>query len=370
MSSDAASAVARDPLVYWPGRYRNPLMHFDLEDRRFDTPTIESAMSWREQGLLSVFAHVLVAVLVLVVPQLQIVQDAAARRAERLAEMVDEQQLALLQERQDAPEFIFVAPLVDMPAPAPPPQANLSDIDRVAQSPSQAENPINDLPNADGNSFEFVEAADPSDGLDPVAESAEDLEAAENAPAEPVDGVDDGTADAPEPDAPEATPGDGGALANPFRADAGEASRETPTIEPGTILNQALRGLEGVARNRTFHNLTGRTDLYGPEIQFDAKGVDFGSWIRRFQAQIYRNWQLPYAIWSMSGHVVLTFNVHRGGAMTDLTVVEPSLVGGFTHSAHNALRGSNPTYPLPEAYPDDTVFFTVIFYFNERPPGR
>ena len=56
--------------------------------------------------------------------------------------------------------------------------------------------------------------------------------------------------------------------------------------------------------------------------------------------------------------------------MTDLTIVEPSAVGGFTNSAHNALRLSNPVPALPPEYPDDRVFFTVTFYFNERPPGR
>ena len=344
-------------------------MYFDFEDRRFDTPTIESAMSWRERALLSLFFHLLA--VVLVVPRLQVVQDAAARRAERLAEMVEEQQFALLQERQNEPEFIFVAPLVDTPAPSPPPQANLSDIDRVARSPSQAENPINDLPNADGNSFEFVEAENPSEGLDPVVESGEDLETAEVALGEPVDGVDDGTADAPEPEAPEAAPGDGGALDNPFLAHRGGASRETPESErPGTILNQALRELDGVALNQTFHNLRGQTDQYGSDIQFDSMGVDFGSWIRRFRAKIYLNWRFPYAIWSMSGHVVLTFNVHRDGELTDLTVLEPSAIDGFTNSGFNALHDSNPAPPLPPEYPDDNVFFTVIFYFNERPPGR
>ena len=345
-------------------------MYFDLSDRRFDTPTIESAMSWREQILLALFVHLLAAFLVLVVPRLPFMQAAAARRAEQLAAMVEEQRLALLQ-AQDEPEFIFVQPFVDIPAPDPPPQADLSDIDRVAQSELQAETPVNDLPNAEGNSLEFVESEDPSDGLDPVAESGADLEAAEVALAEPVDGVDDGTADAPEPEAPEAVQGDGGALDNPFLADRGEPSRETPpTASSGTVLNQALRRLDGVARSRTFDNPRGRTDQYGPDIQFDTKGVDFGSWIRRFRALIYRNWDLPYAIWSMSGHVVLTFNIHRDGTITDLMVVEPSSVDGFTNSAHNALIQSNPTPPLPPEYPDDTVFFTVIFYFNERPPRR
>ena len=345
-------------------------MYFDFEGRRFDTPTIESAMSWRERSLLALFVHLLVAVLVLLVPRLEFVQDAAARREARLAEMVEEQQMALLQERQDEPDFIFVAPLVDTPAPAPPPQAGLSDIDRVAQSPTQAENPINDLPNADGNSPNFVEAEDPSNALDLAAESGEELEEAEVAGVEPVEGVDEGTPDAPEPDS-ETTPGDGGEWVNRLLADQSEASRATPPTErPGTIFNQALRRLDGVAHVDTFRNLQGRTDQYGSDIQFDTKGVDFGSWMRRFRALIYRNWSLPYAIWSMSGHVVLTFNVHRDGTMTDLTVIQPSSVDGFTNSASNALVQSNPTPPLPPEYPDDTVCFTVTFYFNERPPGR
>jgi type II secretory pathway pseudopilin PulG len=348
-------------------------MYFDFEERRFDTPTIESAMSWRERGLLSLFVHLLAVVLVLAVPRLPFVQEAAERRAERLAQMVEEQQLAQLQEQQRAPEFIFVQPLVDTPAPQPPLQADLSDIDRVAQSPLQAETPVNDLPNADGNTLEFVEAEDPTDGLDSVAEESAALDGSEVAEVEPVDGVDDGTvdADAPDPDSLDATPGDGGALTNPFLADRGITSPEAPPAErPGTLLDQAIEGVGGVARRDTFRNLRGRTDQYGPDIQFDSKGVDFGWWIRRFRAQIYRNWTVPQAAMVLSGHVVLTFNIHRDGSFTELTVAQPSLVDAFTNSAYNALLGSNPTVPLPEEYPEDEVFFTVIFYFNERPPAR
>ena len=131
-----------------------------------------------------------------------------------------------------------------------------------------------------------------------------------------------------------------------------------------------MRGLDSVARNRQYYNLRGRTDEYGPDIQFDSKGVDFGSWLARFRSQIYRNWFIPYAAMSMSGNVVLTFNVHMDGTLTDLAVERPSTVDAFTNSAYNAIRGSNPTYPLPPEYPDDSVFFTVTFYFNERPPPQ
>ncbi len=345
-------------------------MYFDLESRHFETPTVESAMSWRECALLSLFTHLLIALLVIVGPRLQFVQDAMERRAERLAEMAEmaeSERLALRQVPDDAPEFIFVDTLVDPPAPAPPPEADLSDLDRVAQSPIQAEDPLNDLPNADGNSFEFVQTPDPAGGLDPLTSPGEEPEA-EATPMEPVDGADEGLAEAPAPETPEADPGEGEGESAPLPAERGGLRRPFGERR-GTILDRALRGLDSVARNQTFANLRGRTDRYGPDIQFDSKGVDFGSWLRRFRAQIYRNWFIPYAAMSMSGNVVLTFNVHTDGTVTDLAVQRPSTVDAFTGSAFNAIRGSNPTYPLPPEYPEDKIFFTVTFYFNERPAG-
>src|SRR5207245_1172569 len=83
----------------------------------------------------------------------------------------------------------------------------------------------------------------------------------------------------------------------------------------------------------------------GPEIQFDTKGVEFGPWIRRFIAQVKRNWFIPYAAMSMKGHVVITFNVHKDGAITDLSVVGPCPVDAFNNAAFGALSSSNPTQP-------------------------
>ena len=77
---------------------------------------------------------------------------------------------------------------------------------------------------------------------------------------------------------------------------------------------------------------------------------------------------MPYRAFTDSGCVVLTFNIHRDGSMTDLSVLQPSRVDPFNHSAANALEESNPTQPLPTEYPDDQVFFTVTFYFNQAPP--
>jgi TonB family protein len=70
---------------------------------------------------------------------------------------------------------------------------------------------------------------------------------------------------------------------------------------------------------------------------------------------------------SLKGRVVLSFNVHTDGTITDLTVVQPSTVEAFTHAAYNALAASNPTQPLPPEYPSDRAFFTVTFFYNENP---
>ena len=72
-------------------------------------------------------------------------------------------------------------------------------------------------------------------------------------------------------------------------------------------------------------------------IQFDSKGVDFGPWLRRFVAQVKRNWFVPQAAMIMKGHVVITFNIHRNGTITDIEVKQPSHIESFNYAAFNAL---------------------------------
>jgi hypothetical protein len=60
--------------------------------------------------------------------------------------------------------------------------------------------------------------------------------------------------------------------------------------------------------------------------------------------------------------------VHRDGALTDITVIGPCPIDAFNNSAFAALASSNPTQPLPPAYPSDKAFFTVTFFYNEAPP--
>ncbi len=366
-------------------------MIFNFEDRYFDTPTIEAAMSWREQVLLSVLAHVTVVLLVLFVPRLPFVQEAEAERLARLAELAalqEQAQLALA--AQQDPTFVFIEPLVDVPADeAPNPNAPLSDRDRIAQSPTAAEDPLNNLPNADGNSMRFVQSEDSAEDFLPEL-AADAAEAAREQAVAPESQFEDAAGDVPDAETADASrsaeePGedDGrlpdelveqlladGALVLPGGGEQDPDSFDPLAERPADgLLGRAMRNLDRYASSQTFNNQRGRVDRRAPFIQFDSKGADFGPWIRRFVAQVYRNWFMPYAIMSMHGNVVLTFNVHRDGSITDLSVLRPSRVRAFTNSAFNAISTSNPTYPLPDDYPDDTCFFTVTFYFNESPPA-
>jgi len=140
--------------------------------------------------------------------------------------------------------------------------------------------------------------------------------------------------------------------------------RGTASGGPGDI----FRNLQRYTQSEAFENPGGGGGQFGPNIQFDTKGVEFGPWIRRFIAQVKRNWIIPYAAMSMKGHVVITFNVHKDGAITDLSVVGPCPVDSFNSAALGALSGSNPTQPLPPEYPSEKAFFTVTFFYNETPP--
>jgi beta-lactamase regulating signal transducer with metallopeptidase domain len=100
-------------------------------------------------------------------------------------------------------------------------------------------------------------------------------------------------------------------------------------------------------------------------FQCDTKGVEFGPWLKRFIQQVYANWSVPQEIATGAGHVVITFNVHKSGALTDVTVVAPCPIDSFNTAAFGSLVAANPASPLPPEYPDEKAFFTVTFFYNE-----
>jgi TonB family protein len=224
----------------------------------------------------------------------------------------------------------------------PPPRADLSDQDRRAQARERAAQPANPEPFSRGNTFERTE------------ERPAEIKAGPETPVPPNE----------EPPKPE--PEEQLAQELP-RADTGlRRSPELSRPAPGR-LGDALRNLERYVQNQTFNNPQGGSDDPGSAIQFGTKGVEFGPWVRRFVAQVKRNWFIPQAAMNFRGRVVLQFNVHKDGRITDIVVAQPSNIDAFTRAAYNSIVGSNPTTPLPPEYPEPMAFFTVTFYYNEQP---
>jgi TonB family protein len=312
-------------------------MYFDFEDHRPDTPTIAPGMSSREMTLITVNLHLVFLVIILLGPKLPFFRALEERRQQEQAELK-----RALEEKQRA-RFVFVQPKLDIKAPTPPPRADLSDIDRKARTVERPRNPANEMPFSRGNSPERMEASAPS----PATRTPEP----------------------PAPESPAPAGPESGALTLPdARAAQAKPAQTTAPRSSTGIIADAIRNVQKYTQKETFNNMGGGglQDI-APSIQFDTKGVEFGPWIRRFVAQIRRNWFIPYAAMTMRGHVVVTFYVHKDGRITDIAVLKPSDVDAFTHSGRNAIAASNPTIPLPPEYPDDKAFFTVTFYFNENP---
>ncbi len=312
-------------------------MYIDFEDLRPDTPRVEGALSVREGVLISIIVHLLLLIAILLLPDL-------------LPESMRPTPVAAVnREPSQTPRFVFMQPPVDISKPQPRRDVEASDQDRRMSTITPPPKPENPLPFARGNSREreMADIAPPNRGNAPepsVAQGSPTAEAegqmAANDPSRSMMRL---------PESPDAAPG-------------------LRLGDMGTkgALGNALRNLQRYVQQQSFDNPTGSGDSQGL-IQFDSKGVDFGPWLRRFVAQVKRNWFVPQAAMIMKGHVVITFNIHRNGAITDIEVKQPSNIESFNIAAVNALMSSNPTQPLPAEYPSDSAFFTVTFLYNEDP---
>jgi TonB family protein len=322
-------------------------MYFDFEDYRPDISPVGGAISLREGVLLAFIAHLLAVIVLLLSPRL-FPEDLAAKEARLAAQQQ--------QRLEDQARFVFVQPRVERSVPSAPERAEPSDRDRMARTLERAKEPVNSLPFSRGNTPERVdEPAMPREtarGQGPQPDPA----AGRQAQAEP----------APDPNAPRVPESQSPMQLPSARPPAAQNGANGRSATSGGSLGDALRNLQKYVQNESFEN-QGGGGQFGPEIQFDTKGVEFGPWIRRFVAQVKRNWFIPYAAMSMKGHVVITFNVHKDGTITDLNVVGPSPVDAFNNAAFGALSSSNPTQPLPPEYPSDKAFFTVTFFYNESP---
>jgi TonB family protein len=323
-------------------------MYFDFEDYHPSIEPVGRALTKLEMVLLTIIFHLLTVILVLVSPRW------LPQILPKFLQTVPPP--PIVQQARDNPRFVFVQPRVERRVPKAPDRAEASDLDRMARSTQKPPErpPENPLPYARGNSPERIEElqrqAARGRGPDPDPAAGRPME---NTPQTTAPQIAEAPSTLQMPSARPASPQNG-------------ANGRSATT--GGSLGDALRNLQRYTQGESFDNPGGTGGQFGPEIQFDTKGVEFGPWIRRFIAQVKRNWFIPYAAMSMKGHVVIQFNVHKDGTITDLTVVGPSPVDAFNNAAFGALSGSNPTQPLPPEYPDSKAFFTVTFFYNETPP--
>ena len=122
---------------------------------------------------------------------------------------------------------------------------------------------------------------------------------------------------------------------NAAQAQASDTPQQTQRGPSAGVIADAIRNVQKYASRRTRSaNLQGGESMdFEKSIQFDSKGVEFGPWLRRFIAQIRRNWIIPMAAMSMHGHVVVTFYVGKDGRITELRVLRPSNIDGFNNSS-------------------------------------
>jgi TonB family protein len=314
-------------------------MYFDFEDHRPDTPTIARPLSSREGVMVSIIIHLVGVILILIGPNLPFMKAIEARRQQ----VLEAQRQRELEHERENRQFVFVQPRMDIKAPKPPARADLSDIDRQARTTLRAPKPTNPMPFARGNTTERIEAAPPA-------------EARRTAP--------------PQPDPAPPQPDPSRTLALPDSQNGRPVPDLTQPTPASGVIADAIRNVQKYAQRDGFQNPQGGEQEVAPSIQFDSKGVEFGPWLRRFVAQIRRNWFIPYAAMSNRGRVVVTFFVHKDGRITDVQVLRPSPTDAFNRSAQNAILASTPTMSLPPEYPDDKAFFTVTFYFNETPTNQ
>ena len=312
-------------------------MYFDLEDHRPDTPILERPLTSLEQILLTIIAYLLIVIALIITPRLPWVKAYEAAQKQKL-----EQLRRAELEREKPLQYVFSIPKVQIERMPQRPKF-LSDESHTATTMEKPVMPKNDVTASRGNSPEKI--------IEPPKAPQMDAKPADSAPA----------------------PSNTNQMALPTQSQGTIARNDTsknPLLnQPGQgVLSRAIQNVAKYSQGETLQNLQGNGD-FGPSFQFDTKGVDFGSWLRRFRAQVYTNWMIPYAAMALHGHTVLRFTIHRDGTITDLMILQPSTVDAFTKAAFNAIKASNPTVPLPQEYPDEKMVMTVIFYYNENPPG-
>lgn len=313
---------------------------------------------WRAMLLLSVLLHALVALILVVQPQL----------FKRGARMLG---IRVQPEKQTETTFLTLPPDLVKPKPHPPTN-RLSDKDREAQGPSPKVDPKGlRMPYMRGNT-PLPEipggAASPPPSPPPAAASP---------PPGPKSPGNRGQ-ETPAPPPPEKQEESQLRFMDVPKPSGGAHSQlQMPYSTPGEAIQQSL---QSAARGRASGSISGPGDSIGqlnnlnpnfstegPIILSDTRGVDFGPYLARVIYVVRRNW---YAVIPESarlgqkGRVSLVFEILKDGSVPQIRLVASSGADPLDRAAIASIRASNPFPPLPQAFTGKHLVLQFNYLYN------
>ena len=162
------------------------------------------------------------------------------------------------------------------------------------------------------------------------------------------------TAANPTPPAPPANPNALALPDSPLATIVRNETVEEPDARdrrPG-VLSDAIKNVQRYSQGESLQNVQGNGD-FGPSIQFDSKGVDFGPWLRRFRR---RSIATGCAVRRDVAARPRRADVQRAQGRHASPICRSCSPRRSTRSrtsAFNAIMAVNPTMPLPPEYPDE-----------------
>ena len=259
------------------------LMYFDFEDYRPDITPVGRVISWREGVLLSIIVHLAAIILRATAAAAGFPYDPQSRASAR--------RRAMQRAAAGRPRFVFVQPRVDCEALRPPhARRAVGSGSRGQRASSGADQPTNPLPFSRGNTPERVEQTRRGGRRARPGAGAR----IERRPSRPQ----------AQPDPARPRTAEAARLADGHAASAQTPAAGAPRRAVAGRRRSATRCGTWSATSGTSSSTTRRAAAqFGPAIQFDTKGVEFGPWIRRFIAQVKRNWDplIPNAAMSHEG---------------------------------------------------------------------
>ena len=269
----------------------------------------------------------------------------------------------------------------------------LSDANRIKKSQEEQQEPENNDPISQGNTFELAKSLAPqaTSSAPPVEQppSKEQIEEPEmeevlpeepekpeleTPPEEPVEEVEE-LKDTPEKQTESkedpALPGPGQMAPDPGAPKpftrVTKAEREQARKQASQEM-KALSVNQDMAHSQTsYHNPNGSSAPF-TGMSIETSRSDLGPYLKILKQLIKGNWRIPnIARFEVSGVAVVSFKIHKDGKFSDATLVTDSGYQPLDTSALNAIINTYQAPPLPQYVDEEWIPIRFAFYYNMRP---